>query len=111
MSRIGEYSQVAPPGTVDIVERLAARVRGRRFLHVSGGRLGGGSAATLRAAIPILDDLGIDTRWEITGGDVAYYATARALQAALEGGERVPTEDRLARYLATNRVKDRKSVV
>ncbi|OGL05729.1 MAG: hypothetical protein A3H48_05845 [Candidatus Rokubacteria bacterium RIFCSPLOWO2_02_FULL_71_18] len=108
MSRIGEYSQVAPPGTVDIVERLAARVRGRRFLHVSGGRLGGGSAATLRAAIPILDDLGIDTRWEITGGDVAYYATARALQAALEGGERVLTEAGLEHYLAMNRVNVRR---
>jgi len=108
VSRIAEYRQVAPQGTLDILERLAARVRGRRLLHVSGGRLGGGPAEVLRATVPLLGDLGIDTRWEVTGGEPAYHATARALQAALEGGERVPTEDRLARYLATNRVNARK---
>ena len=107
MSRIAEYRQVAPQGTVDIIERLAERVRGRRFLHVSGGRLGG-PAEVLRATVPILGDLGIDARWEITGGDPAYYATVRALQAALEGGERVLTEDGLARYLAMNRVNAKK---
>ena len=107
MSRIAEYRQVAPHGTVDIIERLAERVRGRRFLHVSGGRLGG-PAEVLRATVPILGDLGIDARWEITGGDPAYYATVRALQAALEGGERVLTEDGLARYLAMNRVNAKK---
>ena len=108
MSRIAEYRQVAPQGTVDIIERLAERVRGRRLLHVSGSRLGGGSAEVLRATVPILGDLGIDTRWEITGGDPAYYATVRTLQAALEGGERVLTEDGLERYLAMNRVSARK---
>ncbi len=104
MSRLGEYRQVAPEGTVDMVERLAERVRGRRFLHVSGGRLGGGPAEVLRAVVPVLNDLGIDTRWEVAGGDAASYGTARALQAALEGSERVLTDHGLDHYLAMNRV-------
>jgi len=104
VSRIADYRQVAPQGTVDIIERLAERVRGRRFVHVSGGRLGSGPAQVLRAAVPVLNDLGIDTRWEITGGDAAYYATARALQTALEGTERVFTQEGMDHYLETNRV-------
>ena len=108
MSRIAEYRQVAPQGALDILERLAARVRGRRLLHVSGGRLGGGPAEVLRATVPLLGDLGVDARWEVTGGDPAYYATVRTLQAALEGGERVPSEEGLERYLAMNRVSARK---
>jgi trehalose synthase len=103
VSRIADYRQVAPQGTVDMIERLAARVPGRRFVHVSGGRLGGGPAAILRAAVPLLNDLGIDTRWEITGGDAAYYATARALQAALQGAERVFTQEGVDHYLEVNR--------
>jgi len=108
MSRIDEYRQFAPQGTVDIIERLAERVRGRRFLHVSGGRLGGGPAEVLRATVPLLGDLGVDTRWEITGGDPGYYSTVRALQATLEGGERVLTEDGLAHYRAMNRLNAKK---
>lgn len=108
MSRIGEYRRVAPAGAVDVLERLADRVRGRRFLHVSGGRLGGGPAEVLRATAPVLNDLGVDTRWEITGGDATYYDEARALQAALEGADRVLTRDGLGHYVELNRVNAKK---
>src|SRR5439155_1343765 len=102
MSRIDDYRRVARPGTVDFILKLAEQVKGRRFLHVTGGRLGGGAAETLRATVPILNELGIDARWEITGGDSAYYATARTLQAALEGAERVLSEEGLARWVDMN---------
>jgi len=108
VTRLDEYRQVAPPGAVDIILKLAERVRGRRALHVSGGRFGGGAADILRAAVPILNDLGIDTRWEITGGDPGFYSTARALQAALEGSERVLTDEALAHYVEMNRVNAKK---
>jgi trehalose synthase len=108
VSRIAEYRQVAPQGTVDIIERLAERVSGRRFVHVSGGRVGGGPAQVLRTAVPILNDLGIDTSWEVTGGDSAYYATVRALQTALEGTERVFTPEGVDHYLEMNRLNARK---
>jgi len=67
VSRIDDYRQVAPQGAVDMILKLADRVRGRRFLNVTGGRLGGGAAEILREAVPILSDLGVDTSWEITG--------------------------------------------
>ena len=40
MIRLEDYRRVAPPGVVDIVLKLADRIRGRRFLHLSGGRFG-----------------------------------------------------------------------
>src|SRR5207245_4618282 len=108
MSRIDEYRRVAAPGAVDFIRKLAGQVKGRRFLHVTGGRLGGGAAETLRATVPILNELGIDARWEITGGDSAYYATARTLQAALEGAERVLSEEGLARWVDMNGLNAKK---
>ncbi len=85
MVRLEDYRQVAPAGVVDIILRLAERVPGRRVVHVTGGRFGGGIAETLRAAVPILGELGVEAAWEITGGDPAFYTTARALEAALAG--------------------------
>ena len=63
MSRIDDYRRVAPPGAVDFILKLAEQVKGRRFLHLTGGRLGGGATETLRSAVPILSELGVDTRW------------------------------------------------
>src|SRR5256886_6443282 len=91
-----------------MILKLADRARGRRFLNVTGGRLGGGAAEILRAAAPILSDLGVDTSWEITGGDSPYYATARALQATREGAERVLSDEGLARWVEVNRVNAKK---
>ena len=108
MSRIDDYRRVAIPGAVDFILKLAEQAKGRRFLHVTGGRLGGGASETLRAAVPILSELGVDTRWEVTGGDSAYYATARTLQAALEGAERVLSEEGLARWVDMNGLNAKK---
>jgi trehalose synthase len=108
MSRIDDYRRVAGQGAVDFILKLADQVKGRRFLHVTGGRLGGGATETVRAAVPILSELGIDARWEIAGGDSAYYATARALQAALEGAERVLSEEGLARWVDMNGLNAKK---
>jgi trehalose synthase len=108
VTTIDDYRRVAAPGAVDMILRLAERVRGRRFLHVSGGRFGGGAPEILRAAVPLLVDLGTDASWEITGGDPGFYTTAGALRAALEGTERVLTDETLDHYVEMNRVNAKK---
>ena len=108
MIKIDDYRQVAPRGVIDIIVKLAERVQGRRFLHLSGGRFGSGPAEVLQRLVPIMSDLGIDASWEITGGDPRFHATARALQAGLEGAQRVLTEDALEHFVEMNRLNARK---
>jgi len=108
MTQIDDYRQVAPPGTVDIILKLAERVRGRRFLHLTGGRFGSGAPELLQTAVPLLGSLGVEAAWEITGGDPTFYATARALQAALEGAERVLSDEGLAHLVEMNRINAKK---
>jgi trehalose synthase len=108
MTRIDDYRHIASPGAVDIILKLVERVQGRRFVHVSGGRFGGGAVEVLRTAVPILNDLGLETRWEVTGVDPEFYATSRALQAALEGAERVLTDEALSHWVEMNRLNAKK---
>jgi trehalose synthase len=108
MIAIDDYRRVAPPGAVDMLLRLAARVRGRRLLNVSGGRFGGGPAEILHTLVPMMADLGVDAAWEITGGDPGFYATAGALRAALDGAERTLSDEALEHYVEMNRVSAKK---
>ena len=108
MIAIDDYRRVAPPGAVDMLLRLAERVRGRRMLHLSGGRFGGGPAEILQTLVPMLADLGVETAWEITGGDPGFYATTAALRAALGGAERVLTDEALDHYLEMSRINAKK---
>lgn len=100
-STIEDYRTVAPRGAVEFLHRIAEPLRGRRFVHVTAGRYGGGVTATLTRAMPILNGLGIDARWEIIVGTAEFDTVARAVSTALAGVEQVVTEAMLDRLHAT----------
>jgi len=96
--RLEDYREVAPKGTIDLLLRLAERLKGRRFVHVNASRFGAGSPELLARLVPILRDLGIDATWEVVVGDPDFYASVRALELGLEGHEMPLTEAMLRSY-------------
>jgi trehalose synthase len=93
-ARLEDYREVAPRGTLELLARLAERLRGRRFLHVNASRYGAGSPEALNRLVPMLHDLGIDAAWEVVVGDPEFYAAVRALEHSLAGGSQA-VPDRL----------------
>ena len=81
--------------------RIAERLRGRRIVQVSASRYGGAGAEILNRMVPILNDLGIETSWEVMLGSVDFDAIVTAVSKGLAGVEQVVTEAMLARLHAT----------
>ncbi len=52
MSRLDDYREVVPKGTVEFLRYMAGRVRGKKILHINSTKLGGGVAEMLRANFP-----------------------------------------------------------
>jgi trehalose synthase len=100
--RLDDYREVAPQGSLDLLVRLAERLRGRRFLHVSASRFGGGSAEILNRLVPILRDLGIDAAWEVIVGDPEFYGIVRALEQGVAGQDVPISEEMLRAYGETS---------
>ena len=100
--KLDDYRAVAPRGSVDFLVRMADRLRGRRFVHVSASRYGGGIVETLNRLVPILNDLGIETAWDIVIGGADFDATVAALGKALAGTEQVIPPERLERLRAVS---------
>src|SRR4029434_2653525 len=96
--------------------RLSERVRARRLLHLSGGRFGGGSAEMLHTLVPMMSAPRLEATWEGTragpgrssGALAAYYAAVSAMRAALDGAERVITDEALDHYVEMNRLNAKK---
>jgi trehalose synthase len=99
--RLEPYREVAPRGTIDLLVRLAERVAGRRFLHVSPSRFGAGSTELLNRAIPILRDLGVDAGWEVIVGNPEFYGAIDRLERNLAGLDAMVTETALAAQAQT----------
>jgi trehalose synthase len=100
-ARLEDYREVAPRGTIELLGRLAERLRGRRFLHVNSSRYGGGSAEILNRLVPMMQDLGIEAAWEVIVGDPDFYATIQSLELAVTGQEPLISEAMLRSYEET----------
>jgi trehalose synthase len=97
------YREVAPPGTVEFLSRLAEKVRGRTFLHVNSTREGGGVAEILMRLVPLMNDLGVKASWEVLEGTPEFFRVTKAFHNALQGEEQVITEEMYESYLEVNR--------
>jgi len=97
------YRDVVPSGTIDLLRRLAERLRRRSLLHVNSTRLGGGVAEMLNRYMPLLQELGIETRWEVISGDEEFFRVTKGFHNALQGQGQAFTDRMLELYLATNR--------
>lgn len=100
---LDHYRAVTPPGTVDMLYRASERVRGRHFAHVNSTRLGGGVAEMLQRILPLLNELGVVTRWEVLQGDEEFFRVTKSFHNALQGEEQVVTAAMLDHYVETNR--------
>ena len=100
---LDQYRAVAPAGTVETLYRASERVKGKRFTDVNSTRLGGGVAEMLQRLVPLLRDLGIETRWEVIQGDEEFFRVTKSFHNALQGQPEAITPQMLEHYVETNR--------
>lgn len=98
-----QYRDVAPRGTVDFLRHLSGRVQGTRMLHVNSTRYGGGVAEILHRLLPLLEELGVRTRWEVLEGTDLFYRTTKGFHNALQGTKQRITPEMYEAYRETNR--------
>ena len=83
MKLLDRYEEIVGHQEVERLRRLAERLSGKRMVHVNSTRTGGGVAEILGWMIPLMEELGIDARWEIDRrpagflpGDQGAFTTA-----------------------------------
>ena len=103
MKKLENYQAVAPRGTVDFLRHLAQPIQGKKVQHVNSTRLGGGVAEILRSLVPLLQDLGLEVRWDVITGNEDFFSTTKAFHNTLQGEEQAITSEMLQGYLEVNR--------
>jgi trehalose synthase len=84
---INIYTGIAPKGDLILLKRMGDRLKDRTFLHINSTKVGGGVAEILQRMIPMLQELGIRTRWEVIEGDEPFFETTKLFHNALQGDE------------------------
>jgi trehalose synthase len=85
MNTLSDYVPIVGQGNIDQLQRLADRLSGRRFVNINSTKAGGGVAEILHRMVPLLNQLGLDTRWEVIQGDQPFFEITKAMHNALQG--------------------------
>jgi trehalose synthase len=69
--------------------------------HVNSTSVGGGVAEILTRMVPLLRELGVDTRWDVIKGDREFFNVTKAIHNGLHGTPTELTDDMTAAFVRT----------
>jgi len=102
MSILDDYARIAGLDVITHLRQLAASLAGAKVVHVNSTRVGGGVAEILTKLVPLMQELGIETSWEIITGESQFFECTKGMHNTLQGN-RIPLGEHLLRvYEETN---------
>jgi trehalose synthase len=104
---LSDYEPIVGPEVIGQLYRLTERLGPRRFVHINSTRLGGGVAEILQRAVPLLNQLGLETQWLVIQGDSFFFEITKAMHNALQGLKVRLTPAMLEHYREVNRANAR----
>jgi len=103
-----QYVGISPKSDLLLLQMLGAKLNKRSFLHINSTRAGGGVAEILQRMIPVIEELGIDARWEVIEGDSRFFDITKKIHNALQGNIERITEDMWQYHFEVNRLNAEK---
>ncbi len=85
MARIEEYVPIVGQAIIDDLRLLAERLKGKVVQHINSTSVGGGVAEILNCMVPLLRELGVDTRWDLIKGGDQFFEVTKKFHNALHG--------------------------
>jgi trehalose synthase len=102
MVDLAQYAEVAGTDVIEHLRQLAALLKGKRVIHVNSTQEGGGVAEILEKLVPLMQQLGIDTAWEVISGNEDFFLCTKSMHNALQGNAIDIPEALLKVYEETN---------
>ena len=99
---LNDYASVVGQEEVDELRLFARKLRDRSVKMVNSTSVGGGVAEILNRVVPLMQELGLPTRWDVITGGESFFAITKAFHNALHGEPYEQHPGWFEQYLATN---------
>ncbi|MFH0877191.1 MAG: glycosyltransferase [Candidatus Omnitrophota bacterium] len=85
MARLEEYVPIVGQFVIDDLKLIAEKLQGKIIQHINSTSVGGGVAEILNRMVPLLRELGVDTRWDLIKGGPDFYSVTKKFHNVLHG--------------------------
>lgn len=84
--KISDYNTVAKEEVEELIE-LSKELKGLKVVHVNATSYGGGVAELLYTLAPLMNDLGLNTSWEVLEAPNEFFNVTKKLHNAFQGAD------------------------
>lgn len=98
---IAHYGKLVGKETINELRLLAKKLKGKTIQCINSTRMGGGVAEILSRLLPLLNELGIDARWDVIEADASFFNITKAFHNALHGNPTRITSEMFQAFLNT----------
>ncbi|HZU23430.1 MAG TPA: hypothetical protein VE998_11415, partial [Terriglobales bacterium] len=100
--KLADYTPIVGQPEIDELHFLAQRLRNKSVKMVNSTAVGGGVAEILNRLIPLMNELEVNTKWEVITGGNDFFEVTKGFHNALHGGEYNVTKEVLEIFMMYN---------
>jgi trehalose synthase len=95
---LASYEEIAGKIAISQLEQLSKNLKGAKVVHVNSTREGGGVAEILNWMVPLMNELGLDTSWEVVEGNEGFFDVTKAFHNGMQGSPVKLTDEMIKCY-------------
>lgn len=85
MLKIDDYIPIVGQSVIDDLRLLADRLKGKTIQHINSTAVGGGVAEILSRMVPLLNELGVTSKWDVIKGGAQFFEVTKKFHNVLHG--------------------------
>jgi len=86
-TRLDDYKSIVGVAELDELKYLARDLKGKTVKMVNSTAVGGGVAEMLNQMVPLLNEVEVNTHWDVITGGNDFFEVTKAFHNALQGSE------------------------
>src|SRR5665811_1111272 len=103
MKSINDYSPFVGQAVIDDLKLVAEKLAGKNITHVNSTPVGGGVAEILTRMVPLLNELGVQSDWQVIKGNTSFFEVTKKMHNNIHGSGVPLTEDEIKVFVDNGR--------
>jgi trehalose synthase len=100
-NKLDDYASIVGNYVIEELQLLAEKLGKRTIQTINSTAVGGGVAEILQRVVPLLNELGVQIRWDVIRGGRAFFEATKAFHNTLQGKDGELSEEIFKIFLDT----------
>ena len=100
--KINDYIPIVGSAVIDDLRLIAEKLKGKRVQNINSTSVGGGVAEILTRMVPLLNELGVEARWDLIKGGERFFQVTKKFHNSLHGRKEELTREDFESFLETS---------